>query len=225
MLVEDDANLNFVTRDSLEKHGFKIQSFEDGVSALDAFSRNEFALCILDVMLPKLDGFSLARVIRAKNENIPILFLTAKSLPEDKIEGLKLGGDDYILKPFNIEELILRVEVFLRRSRNTIEQEENGVIVLGAYRFNFKELMLSHPQELQKLTTKEAGLLRLFALNINRILKREEILNAIWGDDDYFLGRSLDVFISRLRKYLKHDPDIVIENIHRVGFRMQIKVG
>jgi DNA-binding response OmpR family regulator len=221
MLVEDDTNLNFVTRDNLEQYGFKVLSFENGVEALDAFEKHNFDLCLLDVMMPKLDGFSLAKVIRAKNENIPILFLTAKSLPEDKIEGLKLGADDYILKPFNIEELILRIEVFLKRSRNGHLPVENA-IKLGAYQFNFKELTLTHGKEVQKLTIKEAELLRLFAGNINRILKREEILKALWGDDDYFLGRSLDVFISRLRKYLRHDPAIKLENIHRVGFRMEV---
>lgn len=223
MLVEDDMNLSYVTRDNLEKHGFQVSAYDDGESALDAFKKEQFDLCILDVMLPKLDGFSLAKAIREKNEDIPIIFLTAKSLKEDKIAGLTLGADDYITKPFSIEELILKAEIFLRRSRTGHPPIKKNIFKLGEYNFDFHELALQHQDEKPvKLTQKEAELLRFFCLNQNKILKREEILKSIWGDDDYFIGRSLDVFISRLRKYLNNDKSIRIENIHSLGFRMEV---
>ena len=225
MLVEDDMNLSYVTRDNLEKHGFKVSAFEDGESALEAFHANTYDLCILDVMLPKLDGFSLARAIREKNEDVPIIFLTAKSLKEDKIAGLTLGADDYITKPFSIEELILKAEIFLRRSRSGHPIIKKNIFKIGNYKFDFQELALQFQNEkVIKLTQKEAELLRYFCQNQNKILKREEILKSIWGDDDYFIGRSLDVFISRLRKYLSNDKTIRIENIHSLGFRMDAEV-
>ncbi len=223
MLVEDDMNLSYVTKDNLEKHGFAVSAFEDGEAALEAFHREHFDLCILDVMLPKLDGFGLAKAIRKQNENIPIIFLTAKSLKEDKIAGLPLGADDYITKPFSIEELILKSEVFLRRSRAGHQVPKKTIFNLGKYHFDFQQLSLQFEQEKpRKLTMKEAELLKYFCQNENLVLKREEILKSIWGDDDYFSGRSLDVFISRLRKYLAKDKSIRIENIHSLGFRMEV---
>ncbi len=224
MLVEDDTNLNYVTRDNLEKHGFHVSAFEDGESALEAFHKESFDLCILDVMLPKLDGFSLAKEIREKNDNIPIIFLTAKSLKEDKIAGLRLGADDYMTKPFSIEELILKAEVFLRRTRAGHPTLKKNTFTIGKYHFDFHELLLQYGDETpENLTQKEAELLKYFCLNLNKALKREDILNAVWGDDDYFAGRSLDVFISRLRKYLSKDKNIRIENIHSHGFRMELE--
>lgn len=224
MLVEDDMNLSYVTRDNLEKHGFTVSAFEDGESALEAFHKEHFDLCILDVMLPKLDGFSLAKEIRENNDNIPIIFLTAKSLKEDKIAGLRLGADDYMTKPFSIEELILKAEIFLRRSRVGHPALQKNVFTIGQYRFDFQELQLQFKDEnMENLTQKEAELLRYFCTNLNKALKREDILNAVWGDDDYFAGRSLDVFISRLRKYLSKDKNIRIENIHSHGFRMELE--
>ena len=223
MLVEDDTNLSYVTRDNLEKHGFTVSAFEDGESALEAFQKEPFDLCILDVMLPKLDGFSLAKEIRDKNDNIPIIFLTAKSLKEDKIAGLRLGADDYMTKPFSIEELILKAEIFLRRTRAGHPALQKNIFKIGQYRFDFHELLLQYKDESsENLTQKEAELLKYFCLNINKALKREDILNTVWGDDDYFAGRSLDVFISRLRKYLSKDKNIRIENIHSHGFRMEL---
>jgi len=224
MLVEDDMNLSYVTKDNLEKHGFHVSAFEDGESALAAFEKEPFDLCILDVMLPKLDGFSLAKAIRDENDDIPIIFLTAKSLKEDKIAGLRLGADDYMTKPFSIEELILKAEVFLRRSRTGHPALYRNIFKIGSYHFDFKELTLQYKNEdPENLTQKEAELLRYFCQNLNKALKREDILNAVWGDDDYFAGRSLDVFISRLRKYLSKDKSIRIENIHSHGFRMEIE--
>jgi DNA-binding response OmpR family regulator len=223
MLVEDDMNLSYVTRDNLEKHGFIVSAFEDGEAAMEAFKKGKFDLCILDVMLPKLDGFSLAKAIREQNDNIPIIFLTAKSLKEDKIAGLTLGADDYITKPFSIEELILKAEIFLRRSRAGHPVLKKNLYKVGNYSFDFQELSLQYlNEEVIKLTLKEAELLRYFFQNQNKILKREEILKSLWGDDDYFIGRSLDVFISRLRKYLSKDKSIRIENIHSLGFRMEV---
>ena len=187
---------------------------------MEAIRQHEFDLCILDVMLPEIDGFTLATEIRKYNTDVPILFLTAKSLKEDKIKGLKLGADDYITKPFSIEELILKIEIFLKRSKVS---QPNPVtkFKLGDYEFDYQNLDLSFNGHSKKLTQKEADLLRMLVKHKNRVLRRSAILEKIWGQDDYFLGRSLDVFISRLRKYLKEDTRLAIENIHGVGFRFR----
>jgi len=169
-----------------------------------------------------MDGFTLAREIRKINNDIPIIFLTAKAMKEDKIAGFQTGADDYITKPFSIEELILRIEVFLKRSRKA-ESHEPAIFQLGKYEFNFGDLTLAEGKQKQVLTMKEAELLRYFCVNKDKILKREEILRTVWGDDDYFMGRSLDVFISRLRKFLQKDSTIQIENIHSVGFRLSVQ--
>lgn len=219
LYVEDDESLSFVTRDNLELKGYKITYCEDGKKALAVIDQQEFDLCILDVMLPEVDGFTIAREIRKTNTQVPILFLTAKSLKEDRINGLKLGADDYITKPFSIEELILKIEVFLRRSKvSSIKLPSK--FKLGSYSFDYENLSLQHSSDQKQLTQREADLLRLFIQNENQVLKRSLILKELWGDDDYFLGRSLDVFISRLRKYLKNDHALKIENIHGVGFKL-----
>ena len=224
LYVEDDPYLSYVTCDNLEKHGYSVKHCIDGESALETFNNTEFDLCILDVMLPKLDGFSLAKKIRDNNKNIPIIFLSAKSMKEDRINGLLLGGDDYITKPFSIEELILKIEVFLKRNKINIENfQETHCYEIGKYCFDFPNLQLVYQENTYNLTGKEADLLRYFCVNANKVVKREEILNAVWGDDDYYLSRSLDVFISRLRKYLQHDKNIVIKNVHGVGFKLVIK--
>jgi DNA-binding response OmpR family regulator len=218
LYVEDDLNLGFVTQDNLQLNGFDVQHCKNGQEALDVFNEQRFDLCILDVMLPKLDGFELARIIRKENKEVPILFLTAKSLKSDKIEGLRLGGDDYITKPFSIEELILKIEIFLKRSRIVNPKLEQTHFEIGSYTFDFSQLDLKHKEDSRTLTLKEAELLRFFALHRNKVLKRDYITSKIWGDDDYFSGRSMDVFISRLRSYLKQDKSIEIKNIHGVGF-------
>lgn len=218
MYVEDDEVLGFVTRDNLTQHSYSVKHFLDGKSALKAFSGNSYDLCIIDVMLPELDGFSLAKEIRKKNKEIPIIFLTAKSLKEDRIKGLTIGADDYITKPFSIEELILKVEVFLKR-KYILDHQVSGSIYIGAYEFDFDNLKLIHPNKEKKMTEKEAKLLQLLVENKDKILKRSTILERLWGENDYFHGRSMDVFISRLRKYLAEDSSIKIENIHGVGFR------
>jgi len=223
LYVEDDENLGFVTKDNLDLKGYSTTYYKNGKEGLDAFKKGNIDLCILDVMLPEMDGFTLAREIRKINSDVPIIFLTAKTMKEDKIAGFQTGADDYITKPFSIEELILRIEVFLKRSKKAdIKQDEPSIFELGKYQFNFHTLTLSNREEKYTLTMKEAELLRLFCMNRDKILRREEILRAIWGDDDYFMGRSLDVFISRLRKLLQKDADIHIENAHGIGFKLSI---
>lgn len=220
LYVEDDESLSFVTRDNLELQGYKITHCGDGKEALETLktANYEFDLCILDVMLPHVDGFTIGQEIRKYNTEVPIIFLTAKSLKEDKIHGLKLGADDYITKPFSIEELILKIEVFLRRSK-IIAPASPVIFQIGDFEFDYKNLGLSGKEFQKTLTQKEADLLKFFIEHKNVVLKRSEILEKLWGEDDYFLGRSLDVFISRLRKYLKADTRLKIENIHGVGFR------
>ena len=226
LYVEDDPNLGFVTKDNLELHHYHIVHCTDGLQALETFQREQpFDLCVLDVMLPHLDGFTLAQKIRQQDTQVPILFLTARSLQEDKIHGLRLGADDYLTKPFSMDELVLKIEVFLRRSGKTQSAETSPQsargIQVGNYLFDFEKLQLQINGNTQDLTFREAEVLRYLTERPNQVIKREDLLKAIWGDDDYFMGRSLDVFMSRLRKYLCEDPNIKIEGIHGVGFRMR----
>ncbi len=223
LFVEDDMSLGLVTKDSLRLQGYEVKHFDNGQAGWEAFQKENFDLCILDVMLPKMDGFTLARGIRKTNQDIPILFLTAKTLEEDKIEGLKIGADDYMTKPFNIEELMLKIRIFLKRSKVGNQIIQNQKFVLGDFELDFENLILKNNLDEQQLTMREAEVLRFFCQNTHKILKREEILKAIWGEDDYFMGRSLDVFIARLRKYLKNDARIKIENIPGVGFKISVK--
>lgn len=220
LYVEDDEVLSFVTKDNLEMNRFEVEHCMDGEAGLSIFKKEDFDLCILDVMLPNMDGFTLAKEIRKRNQSIPILFLTAKSLKEDKIHGLQLGGDDYITKPFSIEELILKIEVFLRR-KDLTKMASIDDYVIGDYTLETRNLRLIYQIGDQRdLTQKESDLLVCLIQNKNNILKREDILEKVWGENDYFMGRSMDVFISRLRKYLKKDKALKIENIHGVGFRL-----
>jgi DNA-binding response OmpR family regulator len=220
LLVEDDPSLGFVVKDGLAMKGFDVVLCADGEKGQEAFDLESFDVCILDVMLPKRDGFTLAQDIRRKNSVIPILFITAKGMLEDKIAGFTAGGDDYLVKPFSMEELFLRIDVFLRR---TSTGDAADILQIGAYSFDARNLTLHHPSGDKVLTQKESEVLELLCRNKDRILKREEILKKVWGDDDYFLGRSLDVFISKLRKYLKEDPTLEIVNYHAVGFRLEAK--
>jgi DNA-binding response OmpR family regulator len=223
LYVEDDLTLSFITRDNLMLKGYEVDFADDGLKALEMIRLGSYDLYILDVMLPKMDGFTLAAKIRETNVDTPIIFLTARSLMEDRIHGLQLGGDDYITKPFSIEELVLKIEVFLRR-RKIVPSENNHTtaITLGAYSFNAGNQQLYFAGKVSTLTFRECELLRLFAQNLNQIVKREHILMKVWGNDQYFSSRSLDVFISRIRKLLKEDPAIKIENIHNIGYRMKI---
>jgi len=225
LLVEDDEALRFIVKDNLEQNNYKVEVAENGEIALQLFNRNNYDIIILDVMLPKVDGFEVARTIRKSNEQVPIIFLTARSMTEDKITALTLGADDYIPKPFSMEELLLKIKIFLKRSRahpvsNSIETKN---IIIGKYIFHPEELTLSINGNSRTLTLKEAELIRFFAENSNKVLSRNEILDKVWGSNDYFLGRSLDVFISRLRKYFIEDSGIKIINLHGIGFRFSIK--
>ena len=218
LLVEDDESLGFVTMDNLEEEGYNVVWAKEGQSGLEFFGREEFDLCILDVMLPRQDGFSLAREIRGQNEFIPILFLTARSMEEDRLRGFEIGGDDYLTKPFSMKELVYRIRVFIRRTQQTKKENQTPVETLGIFSFNYDMLELRTGQDAIMMTQREADLLHLLVVNKNTIVKRSDILENLWGEDDYFKGRSLDVFISRLRKYLKADPSIEVRNHHGVGF-------
>ncbi len=220
LYVEDDEVLAYVTKDNLELNKYEVVHCLTGKSALKTFRDEDFDLCLLDVMLPEMDGFSLAKEIRNRNQEIPLIFLTAKSLKEDKISGLQLGADDYITKPFSIEELILKIEVFLKRKFITTTGNTQNNFGIGEYSFAYANLILNGPDGEKKLTQKEADLLKLLIEQKNQIVKRATILERLWGKNDYFMGRSMDVFISRLRKYLKADSSLNIENIHGVGFRL-----
>ncbi|MBU1820454.1 MAG: response regulator transcription factor [Bacteroidetes bacterium] len=222
LYVEDDPNLGFATKDNLEAHEYDIVHCTDGQEGWDVFRKEHFDLCVLDVMLPELDGFTLAQRIREADRHIPILFLTARTMLDDKLHGLRLGADDYVTKPFSIQELVLRIEVFLRRSKPGAPLPVVGDKPqrVGKYLFDFQKLTLSLNGSVHTLTFREAEVMKYLAERPGEVIKREELLKAIWGDDDYFMGRSLDVFISRLRKYLSGDSAIRIDNIHGVGFRI-----
>lgn len=221
LLVEDDASLGFVIKDNLEQQGMNVHLSVDGESAFEAFKAQQFDICILDIMLPKVDGFTLAANIRELNKDVPLIFLTAKSMKEDKIKGFKLGADDYMVKPFNIEELILRIQVFLKRSGKPRTSRETYQV--GDYTFNYPGMELQHASGIKRLTRKEASLLKLLCDNRNEMLPREKLLQEVWGTDDYFAGRSMDVFISKLRKYFSHDPRIEIINHHGIGFKFVVQ--
>jgi DNA-binding response OmpR family regulator len=218
LYVEDDKTLSFITKENLERKGYSISFCEDGEQALRIFKSDNFDLCLLDVMIPKIDGFTVAKEIRKVNKDIPLIFLTARSLQEDKIHGLMIGADDYLVKPFSIEELYLKIEVFLKRKYVTGNAGNKQLFKIGGFTLNFDSLKLIYMNNEMRLTYREAELLRLLIINENTLLKRETILKSLWKEDDYFLGRSMDVFISRLRKYLKPDPNIKIENVHGTGF-------
>lgn len=221
LYIEDDESLSFVTRDNLELEGYKVTWCKDGKEALEKINTEHFDLYILDVMLPEMDGYTLAKHIREYDTQVPILFVTAKSLKEDRLHGLRIGGDDYITKPFSIEELILKIEIFLKR-RVIVQADSPKVQKLGIFEFDHNNLELRSPGGERILTQKEADLLAYFLRHKNQLVRRSEILKTIWGQDDYFLGRSLDVFISRLRKYLRAEEGIKIENVHGIGFRFLV---
>lgn len=223
LLAEDDSNLGFVVQDNLKSNGYKVTLCSDGEIALKTFANDKFDMCILDVMMPKKDGFAVAKTIRDVNKEIPIVFLTAKAMQTDKIKGFTLGADDYITKPFDFQEFILRVESILRRTKIlSIVESKVESYTIGAYNFDIKNQALAHPKEIKKLTKKETRILSFLCEHINDIAPRELILKNIWGNDDYFSGRSMDVFISKLRKYLSYDNKIQISNIHGVGFKLEV---
>lgn len=222
LYTEDDETLAFLTKDNLEQNNYEVIHCTNGKSGLETFKNEDFDICIFDIMMPKMDGFELAEEVRKIDNDVPIIFLSAKTLKEDRIKGLRLGADDYLVKPFSIEELILKIEVFLKRSQKN-NKVEKSVYKIGKYQFDTKNFILFNEEEKVGLTQREAELLKLFIDNKNLVLKREQILTALWGTDDYFMGRSLDVFISRLRKILANEKGISIENLHGIGFRFSIE--
>lgn len=222
LLTEDDENLGIVLTDYLSLKGFEVTLAKDGNKGYKKFSSGKFDLLVLDVMMPKLDGFNLARKIREEDENTPIIFLTAKSMAEDRIEGLKIGADDYITKPFSTEELLLRINNVFKRITNSSEKIEDArtEFQLGKFNFNYSKRILSSGDEKIKLTSKEAELLRLLCIHQNKLLDRSTALNKVWKEDSYFTSRSMDVYISKLRRHLKRDASIEIANMHGSGFKL-----
>jgi len=226
LLVEDDPNLCMVLEDYLEMTGYEIISSADGEDGLSIFKKNRFDICVFDVMMPKKDGFSLASEVRKLNTDIPIVFLTAKSLKEDRIKGFQVGCDDYITKPFSTEELNYRIKAILKRTSSRKPDkipEEETVFVFGNFTFDSVNMILISPGKEQRLTRKESELLKVLCLNRNQLLTRETALKTVWGNDDYFIGRSMDVFITKLRKYLKEDPRVMITNVHGTGFKFEVE--
>jgi DNA-binding response OmpR family regulator len=219
LLAEDDTALAFVVKDNLEDAGYTVTHCANGDEAWKEYQRGAFDLCLLDVMMPVRDGFSLAKKIRQKSDVVPILFISAKSLEADRLTGFQSGADDYITKPFSMQELLLRMEVFLRRTKQ-LKPVAQEVYHIGGLQFFFSELKIVHAGGESALTPKEAELLQYFCRHKGKILKREEVLLHVWGKEDYFLGRSMDVFITKLRRHLKPDPGVQIETIHGVGFRL-----
>lgn len=217
LLVEDDTNLGFLLVDFLESNNFVVKLYRDGESGWRGFNMENFGFCILDVMLPKLDGFSLAQKIREKNKEVPILILTAKSLKEDKLYGFNLGIDDYMTKPFDEEEMLCHIKAILMRSKRNKPAEKEQAYTIGCYTFDYPNQMLLHTNAKKRLTITETEVLRQLCASKNQIVKREDVLNAVWGTNDYFTGRSLDVFVTKLRKYLSEDENIRIESIPKVG--------
>ncbi len=223
LLVEDDTSLGFVIADQLKSDGYNVTLCTDGSEGFQRFNQDKFHLCICDVMMPKKDGFTLAKEIRQVDKEIPILFLTAKGSDADKVEGFKSGGDDYLTKPFNSEELQLRVAALLKRVNIRPNENNDDVLKIGQYTFDTVNFHLKHTKFEKVLTKKEAQVLKMLCKGMNEVVPRELILNAVWGQDDYFVGRSLDVFITKLRKYLKEDPKIQISNVHGIGFKLTDK--
>jgi DNA-binding response OmpR family regulator len=225
LLVEDDPNLSLVLQDYLEMMNNNIILCTNGKEGLDAFQSEDIDLCLLDIMMPEMDGITLAQEIRKSNDKIPIIFLTAKSLKQDRIQGFRSGCDDYITKPFSTEELNLRIQVILKRCmlQNGEEKDEPEGYEIGKYYFDPRNMLLKFDKEEKNLTRKENALLKLLCENKGNLLTREVALKSVWGDDDYFIGRSMDVFIAKLRKYLKEDERISITNVHGTGFRLEIK--
>ncbi|MEM7103518.1 MAG: response regulator transcription factor [Bacteroidota bacterium] len=224
LLVEDDQNFGDVLRSYLEMNDYDITLAKDGQEGLQTYHSGEFDLCILDVMMPKKDGFTLAGEIREANQEMPIIFLTAKTMKEDVIQGFRIGADDYISKPFNSEELLYRIQAVLKRSKNnSTPKEEPKEFEIGQYHFNYPLRILSLGEDKSKLSPKEAELLKMFCLYMNDILPRSAALTQIWGEDNYFTARSMDVFVTKLRKYLKSDPNIEIINIHGNGFQLKVQ--
>jgi len=222
LLAEDDLNLGLVTQDMLRSEGYQVHLCRDGKDGLQKFNENEYSLCLLDIMMPKKDGFSLAEDIRKINPSVPIIFLTAREMPEDKIRGFRAGADDYITKPFEPQEFLLRIKALLKRTKgNDSSLAESTRLKIGTYWFDTANFELTSQLSRRTLTRKEAEILKILASKKGQLVERELMTNLIWGDDNYFVGRSMDVFISKLRKYFSEDPNIKIINVHGVGFKLE----
>ena len=224
LLAEDDLNLGVLLVDYLENEGFAVTLCKDGELALTIFQRNQFELCLLDVMMPKMDGFSVAKEIRIKNKKIPIIFITAKSLKVDKLKGYGLGADDYVTKPFDEEELLWKIKAVIRRIKEDKSAGKTELISIGKYTFDFHNQSLSIGEKTKRITEKECDILNYLSDRRNHVIKREDLLKDLWGENDYFFGRSLDVFITKIRKYLKEDSNLSIENVFGVGFIFNVPV-
>jgi DNA-binding response OmpR family regulator len=222
LVVEDDPNLGDILKDYLEMKGYEATLCRDGEEGWNKFKKDKFDLCLLDIMMPKKDGFTLAREIKKVQENLPILFLTAKNHKDDIIEGLKIGADDYITKPFSMEELLLRVNAILKRTKKSDEISPLKVYNFGAFILHYDEQVLEGPNGKNKLTSKENELIRILAAEINKLVSRSYALKQIWGDDSYFNARSMDVYLSKIRKILKDDPKVQIITVHGEGFKLII---
>lgn len=221
LLAEDDKNLGSVLKSYLDVKGYETTLCINGQEAINAFEKGYFAFCIVDVMMPIKDGFTLVKEIREKDKTIPILFLTAKSMQEDKLQGFSLGADDYLTKPFSMEELLVRMQAILRRARERRGGEiGNNIFKVGDYIFDFNRQLLKYKDTSQKLTSKESALLRLLSLNLNQVLDRSYALKEIWNDDSYFNARSMDVYITKLRKFLAEDKNVELINVHGIGFKL-----
>lgn len=224
LVVEDDPNLGTILAEYLRAKDYDVKLCQDGEEGFDSFTKREYDLVISDVMMPKKDGFTMGAEIRKLNKKTPIIFLTAKSMKEDTIEGFKIGADDYITKPFSMEELLLRINAILRRTKSEMIEDENTKdYAVGIFKFNPNERTLTNNGEVEKLTSKESQLLKLLVQNRNEVLEREFALKAIWGDDSYFNSRSMDVYITKLRKYLRPDSNLEIINVHGKGFKLIVK--
>jgi DNA-binding response OmpR family regulator len=224
LLLEDDTNLGFILQEHLELEGYSVVLSKNGEDGSKAFRASRFDLCLVDVMMPKKDGFTFAREVRTTDQHTPLIFLTAKSLKEDRIEGFTIGCDDYVTKPFSMEELMLRIRAVLKRVRAAGEQEApSGPFQIGKYLFDHEKQLLQLKDDRKKLTSREADLLRLLCIHMNNVLERDEALRMLWGSDSFFNGRSMDVFISRLRKYLQGDKKVEILNVHGKGFKLIVR--
>lgn len=218
LLAEDDLNLGVLLIDYLEAEGFQVKLCKDGELALKVFQNNAFDLCLLDVMMPKMDGFTVANGIRLKDKKIPIIFISAKSLKEDKLIGYDLGADDYVTKPFDEEELLWKIKAVIRRIPENKNESKTEIASIGKYTFDSSNQSLTLNGKTKRITERESDILNYLSVHRNKVIKREEVLKELWGENDYFFGRSLDVFITKMRKYLKEDPDLSIENVFGVGF-------
>ncbi len=219
LLAEDDENLGTLLNTFLKNKGYQVQLARNGKSALEKFNDGNYDFLVLDVMMPEMDGFTVAHEVREVDKNVPILFLTAKSMKEDKLKGFSIGADDYLTKPFSMEELVARIEAILKRTGFEADTDTSS-FEIGLFTFDSDKRLLINDGDAQKLTTKESQLLKLLAKNKNEVLDRQAALRAIWGDDNYFNGRSMDVYIAKLRKMLKEDEKIEIMNVHGKGFKL-----